>query len=184
MRVLYPEPQDRAWGRTVPEVRRERTSGGKVLKRDEGAGKPRAGAIEEEAHAQRFGALDGNEAHLAAHVVEVVDHGELGFVPSGVALEAGDALFDGLAEAGADFESFVGESVGNHGWRPPWLWKWGGEIYFRSGLKFPSTEPIVAISPYRRQITDCPILIGTSVIECPETGQGRRNSDPEVLSGL
>jgi hypothetical protein len=75
------------------------------LQRDQGAGQARFGAIEEEAHAECFGTLYCDQAHLAANVIRILEQGNLGFVEIRIAFQAGDAIFERLTEAGADFET-------------------------------------------------------------------------------
>ena len=74
-----------------------------------------AAAFQEEAHAESFGALHGDEAHLAADVVRVGEQSDLGFVSIGILLEALDAVEDGLAEARADFDSIRHGAIIRHG---------------------------------------------------------------------
>jgi len=70
------------------------------------------GAVEEDAHAQRLGALGGNEAALAANVIAVMQMLDPGFIPFRIAFEASEALLEGTAEARADFEAFVAAESG------------------------------------------------------------------------
>jgi len=85
------------------------------LERDQRARQPGLGAIEEQPHAQRFGALNGNQAHVAADVVAIHQLAYLRFIVDGIAFQACDALFDGAAETGADLKAFVGGAIGDHG---------------------------------------------------------------------
>ncbi len=64
-------------------------------------------AIEEEPHAQGLCALHGDEAHLPANMVDVIEQGQLSFVVCGVPLKARNPLFNGLAEPGTDFEALL-----------------------------------------------------------------------------
>jgi hypothetical protein len=85
------------------------------LEGDERAGQAGFGAVEEETHAQRLSALDGDELHVAADVIAVDEISHLRFVVDGIPFEAEDAFFDHAAETGADFEAIVGDAVGDHG---------------------------------------------------------------------
>jgi hypothetical protein len=93
-----------------------RMSGGTILDFDEGSGKARAGAIEEEAEAEGFGALDGDEAQLTADVVAVEQGSGLSFVGGGVGFQPGDAFLEGMAEAWADLEGFTDSLLSEHGY--------------------------------------------------------------------
>jgi len=64
--------------------------------------------IEEEAHAQGLGALNGYEAHLPANMVDIVQPIQLRIVVIGVPFQARNTLLDRLAKAGADLEAFLG----------------------------------------------------------------------------
>jgi hypothetical protein len=73
------------------------------------------GAVEEEPHAQRLGPLNGHQTHLTADMVAIFEEGNLGLIELGIFLQAGDPLFDGVTEAGADFEIFAYCKVSHHG---------------------------------------------------------------------
>jgi hypothetical protein len=70
--------------------------------------------IEEEPHAEGFGALHGNQPHLPAGMIAVCELGYQRFIVFGIPLEAGDPFFDHTAKAGADFEPFIGGDIGDH----------------------------------------------------------------------
>jgi hypothetical protein len=96
------------------------------LKRDHGTRQACHGAVEEEAHAQGFGALHSDEAHLAPDVIAAFELCDLSFILKGIVFQSGNAIFEDPAESGADFEAFL--SCGGHG---PGLSR-GAEIFFRA----------------------------------------------------
>jgi len=85
------------------------------LERDQRTRQPRFGAIEEEAHAESFGPLHGDQAHLSANVIAILEQRNLRFIVIGVALEPLHAVFDSLAEARADFEGILQGGIVQHG---------------------------------------------------------------------
>ncbi|HUX43563.1 MAG TPA: hypothetical protein VMV57_02315 [Terracidiphilus sp.] len=72
--------------------------------------------VEKEAHAQGLGALHGDEEHLAADVVVIVQPGRLCLIAFGILFQAGDAVLDALAEAWADLDGILHGMNGRHGW--------------------------------------------------------------------
>ncbi|MGB7983777.1 MAG: hypothetical protein WCF54_01305, partial [Terracidiphilus sp.] len=70
---------------------------------------------QKEPHPESLGALDGHQAHLPADMVAVLKEGHLRLIELGVFFQAGDALFDAAAEAGADLKIFTDCTVGHHG---------------------------------------------------------------------
>ena len=74
--------------------------------------RPLAGAIEKDPHAQGFGALRSDQAHMPADVIAALKTGGLGFIPCGVELQAGDALLNGAAKAGTDLKPFFEAGIG------------------------------------------------------------------------
>jgi hypothetical protein len=113
------------------------------LKRDQWTRHPSFGAIEEEAHAKCFRALHGDQAHLSADVVSVLEPGNLCFIVIGVAFQALHAVFERLAESGADFEAILQGGIVHHGRH---LWSGYGPQFFICGLKFFPTQPILPTS--------------------------------------
>ena len=85
------------------------------LKRNRRAWQPCAGTVQEHSHPQRFSALNGNQAHLAADVVAVVKLCYLGLVVVGIPLQSGNALFNGAAKPGTDLKTILLSAVGKHG---------------------------------------------------------------------
>jgi hypothetical protein len=85
------------------------------LKRDQRTGHAGLGAIKEEAHAQGFGALHCDQAHLSTDVIGIFKQRDLGFVEIGIAFQAGDPFFERFSEAWADFETFIQGGVFQHG---------------------------------------------------------------------
>jgi hypothetical protein len=65
------------------------------------------GTVEKESHAQSFGSFGGNEAHLAADVIDIVKGGNLRLIVCSIPFEAGDTLFDGTAKSRTDFETIL-----------------------------------------------------------------------------
>jgi hypothetical protein len=84
------------------------------LKTDQRARLLRSGAIEEEPHAQGFGALHGYQAHLPAKMINVIQPVQLSFVVIGVALQPRDTLLNRLPELRSDLEYFVGGELNGH----------------------------------------------------------------------
>jgi hypothetical protein len=70
--------------------------------------------VEENPHAQCFGALSRDQAHLTTDVVVVFKPPNFGFIPLRIAFQARDAFFDGSTETRANFECVVGSAVGEH----------------------------------------------------------------------
>jgi hypothetical protein len=84
------------------------------LQPDQRARLLRSGAIEEEPHAQCFGALHGYQAHLPAKMINVVQPIQLSLVVIGVALQPRDALLNRLPELRGDLESFLSGELNGH----------------------------------------------------------------------
>jgi hypothetical protein len=85
------------------------------LQRDQRSGQTGTGAIEKDAHAQCFAALGGNQPHLTPDVIRMVEQRDLCLIECGVAFEACNPLFDGLAESGAYLEAILNRAIVLHG---------------------------------------------------------------------
>ena len=83
----------------------------------------KARELQAEAHAKCFRALHGDQAHLSADVVSVFKPRNLCFVVIGVALQVLNAVFERLAESGADFEAILQGGIVHHG-RHLWSGYW------------------------------------------------------------
>jgi hypothetical protein len=83
----------------------------RVSERNERARQTKPGAIKETAHAACLRALHVDESQLAADVVAALETGKLGLIESHVALQAGDAFFDGVSKPGTDLETFIQSKV-------------------------------------------------------------------------
>jgi hypothetical protein len=64
-----------------------------LLQRDQRSWQACLGAIEKEAHAEGFGTLHCDKAHLPADVIAVFEPRDLSLVVIGIALQASDAIF-------------------------------------------------------------------------------------------
>jgi hypothetical protein len=126
-----------------------------LLQLDKRARQAGSGVVEEDAHAQRLGALHGHEAHLPANMVDVVQPVQLRFVAIGIPFQARDALLDRLPEPRTDLEAFLGAALDGHG-------KHLGagfpeaESFLILGLKFLPLLPILTKRHSLRQITESP----------------------------
>jgi hypothetical protein len=133
---------------------------------------PLAGAIKKDTHAQGLGALGGDQPHLPADVIAALETSGLGFIPSGVKLQPGDALLDGAAKTGTDLKALFEAGIGiAHGADLVSLVMAGRseERFFPEPLKFFRPAPIVANSPRARQITRLRRKRSSSVTWCAKT---------------
>jgi hypothetical protein len=92
------------------------------LRSVEGGADPRA--VKEDAHAQGFTTLRGDEAQLATLMIWVLDEDETGLVGGGAVFEPCNALLDRAAKARADLEAVPGCRVLNHGVVPESAGEW------------------------------------------------------------
>jgi hypothetical protein len=86
-----------------------------MLKGNQGAGQPRSGAVEKQAHAKSLRSLHRHQAQLAPDVIRFAEPCELRFIEVGPALEMRDPLLDAAAKARADFNSFRRDQDRIHG---------------------------------------------------------------------
>jgi hypothetical protein len=77
------------------------------LKRNQRAGQACLRAVEEEPHAQRLGALYGNQTHLPAQVIRAFKQRGAGLVRVGVAFQALNTFLNHVLETWADVEVFL-----------------------------------------------------------------------------
>jgi hypothetical protein len=87
----------------------------RALEFDQRAGQASAGAIQEQPQPQSFGALGGDQTHLAADVVDIVEVIDLRLVELGIPFQTLDPLFNGFTETRADFETFLSGARAGHG---------------------------------------------------------------------
>jgi hypothetical protein len=80
--------------------------------RNQRAGLTRSCAIEKQPHAQCFRALCRNQAHVPLDVVFATEFRDARLVGFRIALQAGDAIFQGAAKPRADLETFLRNRTG------------------------------------------------------------------------
>jgi len=112
---------------------------------------PDAGAIQKQAHAQRFGTFHSHQSRLTPDVIGIVEAGDLRLVLVGILLQACNPLFDGTAEAGTDLVVILHGAVD---WQENLQRQGPGAKNLRLALKFFLTPPIVAKTQNARQITN------------------------------
>jgi hypothetical protein len=121
------------------------------------------GAVEEDPHAQGFGALHSHQPHLSANVIYVVDPIHLCLVVRRIPVQARDSLFDGLTEPRADLKAFLSGAIQSHGgFLGAGLFE--AADFSHCNLKFSSLVPMLVKDACSRQITT-PRIFGNTVSE-------------------
>jgi hypothetical protein len=87
----------------------------RLLQRDQRPGQAGLGSIQKQSHAQSLTPLQGNQAHMPADVVAVLQQGYLRLVELRILFQPRNPLFDGAAKPGTYLKAIAGCAVGHHG---------------------------------------------------------------------
>jgi hypothetical protein len=112
------------------------------LESNQRQGKPYSCPVEEEPHSQRFGSLQGHQAHLSANVIAARKTRNQRLVILGFPLELRNSLFDGAAKSRTDLKTLIGTTTEIHDWLRGSMSCSSFKISEKSPKVFPNTADI------------------------------------------